>query len=299
VATDPTDGDDGRRPRPRPGPGLQPPAGYDAPGRPPSRQLAAPTTGQTGQVVAAAGNAIITAARVGRLLGRTGWRMARQLPGAAVLEQQAQRLRQAAETEMRRLLDGSPAYGTATPEEQRAMLLVQRDGGDPEPLRSAMTELLERSAQSNTAQGRDYLFGTIVSQLVPDEARILAVLSDGRAFPALDVVARTSRTRSQIALANISTVASAAGVSWPQNGSTYLTRLRGFGLVEFGPAPSGLERQFAGLEADPAVVSAQADIDRGKGSARLVRKTVTLSPMGREFWTACAPRRGALDRRRD
>ena len=43
-----------------------------------------------------------------------------------------------------------------------------------------MTELLERSVETDRNASRDYLFGNIISQLVPDEARILAALSDGR-----------------------------------------------------------------------------------------------------------------------
>jgi hypothetical protein len=29
--------------------------------------------------------------------------------------------------------------------------------------------------------------------------------------------------------------------------------------------------------------------EAGKGAARLVRKTVLLTPLGRDFWAACSP----------
>ena len=38
-------------------------------------------------------------------------------------------------------------------------------------LRETVTELLGRASQSTAGKSREYLFGTIVSQLVPDEAR--------------------------------------------------------------------------------------------------------------------------------
>lgn len=274
------------RPRPRP-PHSQPVAqSITRPNaRPPS---------QSTQLANTAGTAIVTAARVGRLLGRSGWRIAKQLPGVAVVEQQAQRLRQAAAAEMFRLLDmPQQMFGTASPEEQRVMMLVQNSDGDPAPLRTAMTELLHRSAESTGRKGREYLFGTIVSQLVPDEARILAALADRGRFAAVDVVAKqVGRSGTRTVLANASTVAADAGVSEAHNAATYLTRLEGFGLVQFGAPADDLAAEYSRLTADDVVRDARTQIERAKlGSAKLVRKTVTLSPLGREFWAACAPDR--------
>jgi hypothetical protein len=278
------------RPRPRPGPGLTAP-NRDAtqprtrPAKKPGRQVVLPDQGQTGQIVAAAGNAIVTAARVGRLLGRSGWRIARGLPGLNVVEQQAQRLRQTAAAEMYRLLDlpQSPSDATS-PEEQRVAMLVQNAGTDREPLRTAMTELLDRSAQSDSAKNRDYLF---------------AALASGRTFAAVDVVAKlVGRSSTRTVLSNASTVGAAAGISLPQNVATYLTRLHGFGLLSFGRPGDDLEAQFELLANDPAVRAARDGVDKTKqGNAKIVRKMVSLSPLGREFWAACAPSRPALSRR--
>jgi hypothetical protein len=264
--------------------------------RRPGRGLALPEPVQNGQLVAAAGSAIVTAARVGRLLGRSGWRIAKQVPGVNVLEQQAQRLGQAAATEMYRLLETpQQLFGAATAEEQRAMTLVQDAGSDPAPLRTAMTELLHRSSESSGGNSREYLFGTIVSQLVPDEARLLAALAGGNTFAAVDVVAKVGRSSGRTVLTNASTVGAAAGISVPANTATYLNRLLSFGLVEFGVAGDGLADQFELLDDDAGVRGARAHIEAAKlGSAKVVRKTVTLSPLGRDFWAACAPSRPGL-----
>lgn len=264
---------------------------------PPGRAAVARRSQQQ-HVAVSAGRTVVTAARVGRLLGRTGWRMARQLPGVSTIEAQALRLGQTLTQEFARLLEMPQGTGGAvTTEELRAMKLITDAGANAEPLRSAMTELLERSAEQNGTQSREYLYGTIVSQLVPDEARILAALAGGRSFAVVDVLARHSgRSTSTVELANASTVGTAAGVSLPANTSTYLTRLHGFGLVEFGPATDDLASEFVALGSDPAVRAARSRTDNGK--TRSVRKSVKLSEFGAEFWSACSPSAARLARRR-
>jgi Abortive infection alpha len=252
---------------------------------------ALPQQARNGQLVDAAGSAIVSAARVGRLLGRTGWRIARQLPGMSAVEQQAQRLREAAAAELLRLLEvPQQLFGTGSFEDQRVMMLVRNAATDPAPLRTAMNELLTRSVQSSRTSSREYLFGTIVSQLVPDEARVLAALADHPPFAALDVLAKQGRRAERAVLANASTVGGAAGIALPRNTPTYLSRLHGLGLVEFGPANDALADDYTRLADDEAVRDARRRIETGRlGSVRLARKTVTLSALGREFWAACAP----------
>jgi hypothetical protein len=229
---------------------------------------------------------------MGRLLGRSSWRIARQLPGMSLVEEQANRLRQAASAELLRLLEIPQQYfGTASPEEQRVMLLVQDSDSDPAPLRTAMTELLSRSTGSSGGRSKEYLFGTIVSQLVPDEARVLAALADGKRYAVVDVAAKhVGRSATRTVFANASLVGAAAGVSPARNVATYLSRLQQFGLVEFGPVIDELGEEYDQLAVDGAVQEARATIERNKmGSVKLVRKSLALSSLGREFWTACAP----------
>jgi hypothetical protein len=259
---------------------------------PRGRQLAR-TEQPAAQVVAAAGTAIVATAKVGRLLTRSGWGLARRLPGGVALQREVQRLQDVALNEVRRILD-VPEGGVRgmTDEEQRAVLLVQNSTG-ADPLREAMTELLERSVETDRHTSRDYLYGNIISQLVPDEARILAALSDGREFAAMDVIAKQlGRSTARTVLANASTVGRSAGVSNPDNTPTYVTRLHNFGLVEFGPASDDLGTQFDILAADSSVQAAQAAIEaRRLGSPRLARKTLTISQFGKEFWAASDPSR--------
>jgi len=242
---------------------------------------------QSQQVALAAGRAVVTVARAGRLLGRTGWRLARQLPGVSTVEAQVQRVGATLAGELGRLLD-APAGQRTSADEQRAMALLQNAATDPEPLRSAMSELLERSADQRGGRGNDYLFGTIISQLVPDEARILAALVGGREYAVVDVVVKPARGAGRVELANASTVGRAAKVAHPGNTGTYLTRLHGFGLIDFGPATPELASQYDVLGDDPAVQRVKSAVEGGR--ARLERKRVTLSRFGAQFWDAAAPR---------
>jgi hypothetical protein len=250
-------------------------------------------------VVAAAGTAIVGAAKVGRLLTRSGWGLARRLPGGQALQREVQRLQDAALTEVRRILDvpEAPPESGVSSEEQRAIMLIQNSNGR-DPLRSAMNELLERSVEPDRSASRDYLYGNIISQLVPDEARILAALSDGSLYAAGDVVAKQlGRSNPRVIVANVSTVGRSAGVVSPDNVPTYLTRLHGFNVVEFSPPDDSIAVQYDILATDSTVQAAEATIEARKlGSPRLIRKTLSISPFGREFWSATDPARAALPR---
>jgi hypothetical protein len=252
---------------------------------------------QPAQVVAATGSAIVSGARMGRLLGRTGWRLARQLPGARTLEREAQRLQTVARSEARRLLQlpqtipGAVVGRASTAEEQRAVDYIRNADPGAAPLRSAMSELLERSVEATRTDSRDYLYGTIISQLVPDEARILSALSDGAHFAAIDVVQKLRRGTTRTLVAHASAVGRQAGLVSPDNTPTYLTRLLGFGLVEFGPEEPELSVQYDILATDPTVQDARK---RARSNVRLVRSTLMLSDFGAQFWRAADPSRPAL-----
>jgi hypothetical protein len=270
-----------------------------APNPPPRGQLTRVEL-QPSQVVAAAGSAIVTAARVGRLLSRSGWRIARQLPGAKTVEREAQRMQTYAASEARRILQmpqGIPGVPGTKPsaEEQRAVDYIRNTDPGKAPLRSAMSELLERSVEATRTDSREYLYGTIISQLVPDEARILAALADGTRFAAADVVQKQRRGAPRTLLANASSVGRQAGLVSPDNVPTYLTRLLGFGLVEFGPEDENLGVQYDILATDATIQNARKTVEpRRRGSVKIVRKSVSMSSFGREFWAASDPSRPAL-----
>lgn len=158
-------------------------------------------------VVAAEDDGLVR--RAGRLAGwaaRTGVSLAGRLPGLGNAGESLRQVERQVLNELRKRLDevDDPyvvALSAASSREPAGEVVPAA-----EPLRSAMKELLDRSVTFDQERAREYLYATVLRQLTPDEARILTVLSDGDAYPAVDVVARGER----ILLRNASTVGTAA-----------------------------------------------------------------------------------------
>jgi hypothetical protein len=253
------------------------------------------------------------AGRAGQAIGwlaRTGWRVTRALPGGELIEEQARRWESAAVREIRRRLEpadttpgfawrplGSsvldPRVGRATLGDQELVTLVRPMNGHAEPLRAGMAELLNRSASSNAQASREFLYTTILRQLVPDEARILAALADGASRPLIHVVVRNAIGATQrTVLANASTVGKNAGVAAPELVPTYMTRLYRFGLVEVGEEDPDLGDQYDILLTDQTVRAAAAEAKR----PRFIRHSVSISTLGKNFWAECDPTVGGQRR---
>jgi hypothetical protein len=240
--------------------------------------------------------------RAGQTIGwlaRTGWRVTRALPGGELIEEQARKWESAAVREIRRRLepaDTTPGFAwrplgssALDPKVDRTTLgdhelvtLVRPMNGHAEPLRAGMAELLNRSANSDAQASREFLYTTILRQLVPDEARIVAALADGAPRPLIHVAV----------LANASTVGKNAGVAAPELVPTYMTRLHRLGLVDVGDEDPGLGDEYDILLTDQVVRAAAAEAKR----PRFLRHTVRISGLGRMFWAECDPTIGGQRR---
>lgn len=228
----------------------------------------------------AAGELIVMAAHTAGRLARTGWRLTRSLPGGAAAERELLRWETAILSGMRR---SDPV----------TIVLPAMSGR--EPLRAAMADLLNRSANMDGAQAADCLHTTLVAQLVPDEARILAALADGVPRPSVDIVQRgplgtPSLNGQRVVLRNASTVGRAAGVSAPGYVPVYLTRLYRLGLVDIGAEDPELAEQYDILMTDQLVRAAEARARQARrGAPRVIRRTVTVSDLGARLWQASDP----------
>jgi Abortive infection alpha len=218
-----------------------------------------------------------------RWLARTGWRVTRGLPGGEIAERRLLNLETAVVDGIRRRL---------APDDDRALVtLVRPTNGQVEPLRAGMAELLNSSANADAARAAEYLHSTILRQLVPDEARILAALADAVPRPAVDVVVRTTLGGVQrTVLRNASSVGRHAGVSAPDYVPAYLTRLYRMGVVDIGDEDPALAEQYDILLTDSLVRAAEELARKArKGAARIVRHTVMISDLGARFWLASDP----------
>lgn len=167
---------------------------------------------------------------------------------------------------------------------------ARHSGGDkdlpPSPT-AVLGSLLERSLFYSPDDSRNELYGALLQALVPDEARILAAASDGSAYPVVHVAEPTATGSNVTVLANASTVGRVAGVSLLTYTPLYLTRMVQLGLLAIGPeGPSSMANDYEVLLADDAVNVAQAKARRGIRGARVVKRTVSITALGREVWEA-------------
>jgi hypothetical protein len=236
-----------------------------------------------------AGAFVSQAAGFARWATRTSTDLARRLPGAAAVETELTQLERSVLTELRRRLDTVDPLADGRPD---AAEKPARDVPPPkqtEPLRVVMAGLLMRSLEQSKQRAREYLYLALLRQLVPDEARILSALADGSVYPVIHVDRRTGVSGSQRVLSHASTVGRAAGVSVPDSVPRYLSRLLHFDLVELGDEDPGLAVQYDILLTD-ATLRAAEELARAGGRARFLRRTVRISPLGRDLWDACHPR---------
>lgn len=153
-------------------------------------------------------------------------------------------------------------------------------------LRRLGTELLMRSADVNGAGHAHPAYLRIISELAPDEARILRLLCKEGPQPSVDV--RSSKVplvSSELVAPGLNMIGRQAGVSHMDRSPAYLNNLERLGLIWFSrePLPDPLDYQV--LEAQPEVVDALKGVGRGK----TVRRSIHLTPFGEDFCHTVLP----------
>ena len=167
------------------------------------------------------------------------------------------------------------------------------DSGSPPSntaLAAKMADLLDTALHQGSVASRAALFDAIVDQLLPDEARIIAGLSDGATSAMVNVYAvGVTGRRGELLLENAALVGKTVNVSLPAMTPTYVTRLRGLGLLEVGHEDPRLKEDYQILLADSQVLKAIRRGGRGPLPARTERFTLTLSSLGQDLWAASNP----------
>ena len=151
-------------------------------------------------------------------------------------------------------------------------------------LATLLTDLLVVSTEQSADDARQRVYASVLRELQPDEARILAALSDGTRYAVLHVVTRLHLGQSGPALLeNASTVGRAAGVALPDMVPWYVGHLIRLGLAVVGPEARDLSDTYDILETEPHVREAQAaDVN-----TKLVRRSVRITPFGARLWDVC------------
>lgn len=171
------------------------------------------------------------------------------------------------------------------------------DPGDPpeadeRPTRSALraraAELLRRSAELDWSDDEAHpAYVRILSELAPDEVRILRLLAREGPQPAVDV--RTGgpvgKLKDELIAPGLNMIGMEAGLRRSDAVPRHLDNLNRLGLIWFSREQLADQSRYHVLEAQPDVTDAMARA----GRTRTVRRTIHLTPFGEDFCRTCLP----------
>ncbi|WP_217996951.1 Abi-alpha family protein [Nocardioides jensenii] len=171
--------------------------------------------------------------------------------------------------------------------------VVPHNGRDREiestDLRSSLREqgakLLERSRDVWSNETGHPAYARILTELAPDEGRILMLLLRSGPQPMVDV-----RTGGAVGMVSSTLIAPGLNMIGPRAGTryvdqvpSYLNNLFRLGLVWFSKEQLKDPLDYQVVEAQPDVLAAMHSVR----SAKLVRRSIHLTPFGEDFCRTC------------
>ena len=110
-----------------------------------------------------------------------------------VTERELARVEKVVWSQVRRRLDeAAPSSGAVVVSVDRVHHDSTGEGSQPHTPADLLSKLLSESVTQTIDEARARLHVMMLEQLVPDEARILAALSDGTAYPLVHIASRTA-----------------------------------------------------------------------------------------------------------
>lgn len=227
--------------------------------------------------------------RTGIWTAETAYRASRRLARAASSGESAVALVEDAQREIgsvgRRIL--------GIQEEDPDVAEAQRDSSnyDDEALRNRWDDLLALSTDVEVDEVDGHpAFADILTQLHPDEARILRLLAADGAQAAVDVRNwRPMGIGSHVVAPGLNMIGAHAGCLMVERVPVYLSNLFRLGLIWFSRDAVPEIGPYQVLEAQPEVTDALKRAGRGT----TVRRSVRLTPFGEQFCAATLPRNTA------
>jgi hypothetical protein len=219
-----------------------------------------------GRLVRAAADPVL-AAQVVNEIGQDLRTYARDLLGITELDQQVRRLMPSS--------NGASANGSA-----------KGAGGDDGGLRVRGALLLRAAASVDADDGAHPAYARILTELAPDEARILRLLAADGPQPTVDVRA-TSLLGSGPGVmgARLNMIGAQAGARHRDRVPAYLNNLERLGLIRFSREPIEDSIAYQVIEAQPEVMAAIQRAPR----ARTIQRSIVLTPFGEDFCEVCLP----------
>lgn len=167
------------------------------------------------------------------------------------------------------------------------------DGCERDSVQGRFTSLLDESADVNHSRPGHPAHARIIDELAPDEARILRLLTQRGAQPAVDV--RTQRpfgAGERVIAPGITMIGLDAGCADAERVPAYLSNLHRLGLIWFSGEPIAEVDGYQLLEAQPQVVAALTSAKRTRTRLR----SIELTALGQSFCAACGLTGVAEDR---
>jgi hypothetical protein len=153
-------------------------------------------------------------------------------------------------------------------------------------LREQGAELLRDSADVSYEEGAHPAYARILSELAPDEGRMLRLLALEGPQPAVDVrAANLIGVGSQLIAPGLNMIGAQAGLRHVDRVPAYLNNLNRLGLVWFSHEPIDDPMRYQVLEAQPEAI----DAIKSAGRAKTVHRSVRLTPFGQDFCDVCLP----------
>ena len=186
----------------------------------------------------------------------------------------------------RRFLGLDPREAETPKETTARQMQAERDEAR-KSLREQGAELLRRSADVNFEEDAHPAYARILDQLAPDEGRILRLLMVEGPQPSVDVRSGwiPFKMATELVAPGLNMIGAEAGCRHLDDVPAYLNNLFRLGLVWFSSEPVGEQSRYQVLEAQPEVGEA---IER-TGRAHTVRRSVELTPFGKDFCRLCLP----------
>ena len=220
-----------------------------------------------------------------------GWTANASLAGAgyvvrrAVAGETASSIMQEAANDLRGLawralgLIGPSSANSASERAQRV--------ANSDELRRRGTELMRRSNDVHVVEDTHPAFARILSEITPDEARVLRFLYVDGPQPSIDI--RTSRPfgiGSELVADGLNMIGEHAGCRNVDRIHPYLTNLSRLGLLEFSKEQVSNPQRYQVVEAQPKVTEA---MKRAGRMPKAVHRSIFLSEFGKEFCRSCLP----------
>ncbi len=152
-------------------------------------------------------------------------------------------------------------------------------------LKESGADLMRRSRDVWNDEEAHPAYGRILSELAPDEGRVLVLLLSKGPQPSVDV--RTGgpvgMLSSRLIAPGLTMIGSRAGLRHTDQVPAYLNNLFRLGLVWFSRETLRDVHQYQVVEAQPDVLAAMHSVRY----AKVVRRSIHLTPFGEDFCKAC------------